>query len=109
MDVEKADSFLITDCGSTTTKAILILKKEGSYRLIGRGEAPTTVEAPYDDVTVGVITSVTELQEITGRKLLDGNTIICPKRGPDEGVDLFLSTSSAGGGLQMCVAAGRAF
>ncbi|MBN1917388.1 MAG: glutamate mutase L [Verrucomicrobia bacterium] len=104
MDIEKSDSFLITDCGSTTTKAILILKKEGSYRLIDRGEAPTTVEAPFDDVTVGVITAVTELQEITGRTLLDGNKIICPKRGPDEGVDLFLSTSSAGGGLQMCVA-----
>ena len=104
MDIEKTDSFLITDCGSTTTKAILILKKEGSYRLIGRGEAPTTVEAPFDDVTVGVITSVTELQELTGRTLLDGDTIICPKRGPDQGVDLFLSTSSAGGGLQMCVA-----
>jgi uncharacterized protein (TIGR01319 family) len=104
VDIEQTDSFLITDCGSTTTKAILILKKEGSYRLIGRGEAPTTVEAPFDDVTVGVITSVTELQELTGRTLLDGNTIICPKRGPDVGVDLFLSTSSAGGGLQMCVA-----
>jgi uncharacterized protein (TIGR01319 family) len=104
VDIEKTDSFLITDCGSTTTKAILILKKEGSYRLVGRGEAPTTVEAPFDDVTVGVITSVTELQEITGRTLLDGNKLICPKRGPDVGVDLFLSTSSAGGGLQMCVA-----
>ncbi len=104
MDIEKTDSFLITDCGSTTTKAILILKKEGSYRLIGRGEAPTTVEAPFDDVTVGIITAVTELEELTGRTLLDGNTIICPKRGPDAGVDLFLSTSSAGGGLQMCVA-----
>lgn len=104
MDIEKTDSFLITDCGSTTTKAILILKKEGSYRLIGRGEAPTTVEAPFDDVTVGVITAVTELQELTGRTLLDGDKIICPKRGPNEGVDLFLSTSSAGGGLQMCVA-----
>jgi len=104
VDIEKTDSFLITDCGSTTTKAILILKTEGSYRLIGRGEAPTTVEAPFDDVTVGVITAVTELQELTGRTLLDGDKIICPKRGPNEGVDLFLSTSSAGGGLQMCVA-----
>jgi uncharacterized protein (TIGR01319 family) len=104
VDIERTDSFLITDCGSTTTKAILILKKDGGYRLIGRGEAPTTVEAPFDDVTVGVITSVTELQELTGRTLLDGNRIICPKTAPDVGVDLFLSTSSAGGGLQMCVA-----
>ena len=33
-----------TDCGSTTTKAILIEKEaDGSYRLKVRGEAPTTV------------------------------------------------------------------
>jgi len=32
-----------TDCGSTTTKAILIEYVNGEYRLISRGEAPTTV------------------------------------------------------------------
>jgi len=37
---------LATDCGSTTTKAILIEYVNGEYRLISRGEAPTTVEAP---------------------------------------------------------------
>ena len=104
IDISKTDSFVITDCGSTTTKAILILKEGDEFRLAGRGEAPTTVEAPFDDVTVGVITSITELEELTGRKLLDGNRVICPKEGPDIGVDAFLSTSSAGGGLQMSVA-----
>lgn len=104
IDLRNADSFVITDCGSTTTKAILILKEGDEFRLAGRGEAPTTVEAPFDDVTVGVITAITELQELTGRKLLDGNRIICPKEGSNIGVDAFLSTSSAGGGLQMSVA-----
>ena len=41
---------LATDCGSTTTKAILIEYINGEYRLITRGEAPTTVEAPFEDV-----------------------------------------------------------
>ncbi len=104
IDISNADSFLITDCGSTTTKAILILKEGDEFRLVGRGEAPTTVEAPFDDVTVGVITSITELQELTGRKLLDGDRVIFPKEGDNVGVDAFLSTSSAGGGLQMSVA-----
>ena len=44
-----------TDCGSTTTKAILIQLVDGVYRQTYRGEAPTTVEAPFADVTVGVI------------------------------------------------------
>ena len=41
-------SILATDCGSTTTKAILIQKINGEYRLSYRGEAPTTVEAPFE-------------------------------------------------------------
>jgi len=97
-------SILATDCGSTTTKAILIELRAEGYRLDVRGEAPTTVEAPFDDVTVGVINAVTEVQELCGRRLVgDDGRIITPRRG-DEGVDLYLSTSSAGGGLQMLVA-----
>ena len=94
---------LATDCGSTTTKAILIEKIGSEFHQTHRGEAPTTVEAPVDDVTVGVINAVTEVQELAGRKLLENNQIIKPQTN-DEGVDLYISTSSAGGGLQMMVA-----
>ncbi len=94
---------LATDCGSTTTKAILIEKREGEYRLVVRGEAPTTVEAPFEDVTMGVLNSVNEVEELSGRKLIDSNgQIIRPSKG-DTGADIYVSTSSAGGGLQMMV------
>ncbi|MFC1600974.1 glutamate mutase L [Candidatus Sumerlaeota bacterium] len=92
-----------TDCGSTTTKAILIEKTSDGYRQTFRGEAPTTVEVPYEDVTRGVLNSMAELEELSGRKILDGETIITPANG-NEGVDIYISTSSAGGGLQMTVA-----
>ena len=46
---------LATDCGSTTTKAILIERQpDGTYRQTWRGEAPTTVEEPVADVTEGM-------------------------------------------------------
>lgn len=116
-----------TDCGSTTTKAILIERNpNGDYRLVARGEAPTTVERPFEDVTVGVLNSITELEEITeenvpesegyekGRRQLikDGVVWRLLKQGkrtaertnPLEAADLYVSTSSAGGGLQMMVA-----
>ena len=96
-------SILATDCGSTTTKAILIEKIAGEYRLAVRGEAPTTVEAPFEDVTKGVLNAVMEVEELAGRKLLNGDQIITPRNG-DDGVDIYISTSSAGGGLQMMVA-----
>jgi uncharacterized protein (TIGR01319 family) len=114
-----------TDCGSTTTKAILIEQNgQGEYRLVARGEAPTTVEKPFEDVTMGVINSITELEEITaevvpdgfdkGRRSLlkDGKVHRLLKEGTSTGQrtndldasDLYVSTSSAGGGLQMMVA-----
>ena len=102
VDPRSIQSILATDCGSTTTKAILIEKKDGEFRLVVRGEAPTTVEAPFEDVTRGVLNAVREVEELAGRRLLDGETILTPQRGAD-GVDLYLSTSSAGGGLQMTV------
>lgn len=116
-----------TDCGSTTTKAILIEKSPttGEYRLVARGEAPTTVEKPFEDVTLGVTNSITELEEIsetgvpTGfnpgrrklirdglvwRKLKEGKEDLTGVVGEMDGADLYVSTSSAGGGLQMMVA-----
>ncbi|RKX69759.1 methylaspartate mutase [candidate division WOR-3 bacterium] len=97
-------TILATDCGSTTTKAILIEKKPEGYRLIVRGEAPTTVEAPFEDVTKGVLNAVREVEELTGKKLLEGGEILKERRSDEEGCDIYISTSSAGGGLQMMVA-----
>lgn len=114
-----------TDCGSTTTKAILIERNDqGLYRLVARGEAPTTVEKPFEDVTIGVLNAMTELEEITEatvpqgykpgrRKLVKDNQVwrlqkegqTLENRTADlDGSDLYVSTSSAGGGLQMMVA-----
>jgi uncharacterized protein (TIGR01319 family) len=92
-----------TDCGSTTTKAILIEKIGEEYRQTYRGEAPTTVEAPFEDVTRGVLNAIAEIEELSKRKILDGEQIITPCRDAQTGVDIYISTSSAGGGLQMMV------
>ena len=96
-------SILATDCGSTTTKAILIEMRGDEYRLVARGEAPTTVEAPAENVTRGVLNATAELEELTGRRVIESGQIMKSQQS-DEGVDLFISTSSAGGGLQMMVA-----
>jgi len=97
-----------TDCGSTTTKAILIQKVQDEkgdwvYRQTFRGEAPTTVEAPFEDVTMGVLNAINELEDLSGLKILDDDSnIIRPSKGKI-GTDVYISTSSAGGGLQMMV------
>ena len=102
INTEDIKVILATDCGSTTTKAILIQFVDGAFRLTHRGEAPTTVEAPFEDVTRGVLNAIMELEELSGRKILNDESIISPTQ-DESGVDIYISTSSAGGGLQMMV------
>jgi uncharacterized protein (TIGR01319 family) len=108
-NTQKLKRIIATDCGSTTTKSILIEYVDGEYRQTVRGEAPTTVEKPLNDVTRGVVNAVTELEELARLKYNDDSIKfikdeaiwLTEKEG--EGVDAYVSTSSAGGGLQMMV------
>ena len=104
IDPDKINVILATDCGSTTTKAILIQKVDGRFRQTHRGEAPTSVEEPLADVTIGVVNAVTEVAELASRRLVDDDGRIIQPAGAAEGCDIYISTSSAGGGLQMMVA-----
>ncbi len=87
-----ADLFCITDVGSTTTKAVLFEKRDGEW-CYSRAEAATTVERPYEDVTVGVRHAIGMLEQQTDQPLLCNGGPAVP----------YLSTSSAGGGLAMVV------
>ncbi|MCK4352858.1 glutamate mutase L [candidate division WOR-3 bacterium] len=84
--MKEPKTFLLIDVGSTSTKVHFI----EDTKLITQ-YAPTTVEKPYEDVMIGVRNAISGIEEKINKKLL-GN------------VDLFLATSSAGGGLQMLVA-----
>ena len=97
---------LVTDCGSTTTKALLFERREDRWHQTFRGEAPTTVEEPTADVTIGAVNAFTEVQELSGRAIVkEGESpFVLTEGNSSQGIDLYLSTSSAGGGLQMLVA-----
>ncbi|RMD87646.1 MAG: methylaspartate mutase, partial [Candidatus Dadabacteria bacterium] len=105
IDKDKLRTVLVTDCGSTTTKAVLFEKLPAGWRQTYRGEAPTTVEAPIEDVTVGALNAFKELEELSSRKIVsdeeEGIPFLFRGEREREGIDLYLSTSSAGGGLQM--------
>ncbi len=96
--------FLTVDCGSTTTKATVFSElPSGEMIISARSEAPTTVEAPVEDVTYGVRAAVSQLEQQLGFRLQTADGIMSA-RNDDAGVDGFFATSSAGGGLQMVVA-----
>ncbi len=91
----KTGHLIITDVGSTTTKALLLSREEdGSLRIRASANVPTTVEKPFEDVCRGVASAVSQLETRSGEKLSKNRGM--------PGVP-YLSTSSAGGGLQMLV------
>ncbi len=92
------ERIVITDVGSTTTKALYFEKQHQQWQLIARGEAATTVEAPDADVMVGVIRSIEMVEQRCNQSLLQETN-----QGKVLNDIPYLSTSSAGGGLQMVV------
>ena len=93
---------LAADIGSTTTKAVVFERQDGTWVMKGKTVSPTTVESPYLDVMVGLRRTLSKLEAQTGIKLMEGSRLITPA-GDGSGVDIFVTTSSAGGGLQVVV------
>jgi len=89
----KLTKICITDVGSTTTKAILFRRTDSGSWEYFRREAPTTVEKPDEDVSIGVVGAIRALEQETGEVLLENGAPAVT----------YLSTSSAGGGLAMVV------
>ncbi len=87
---------LVSDVGSTTTKLLLLEIKENELVSLGSVSTSTTVEKPNEDVCIGFITAVKQLQALSGISLLDDNSNLTIP---------YYTTSSAGGGLQILVVA----
>jgi hypothetical protein len=101
----KIESVLIADCGSNTTRVALVEVVDQAYRFVARGEAPSTLEEPYPDVTLGVLNAIKVIEETTGKRLLAGTRLITPQKEDGSGVDAFVASSSAAEPLRV-VAAG---
>ena len=86
------DKFVVTDVGSTTTKAILFRREAGEWRCYCQ-EVPTTVEKPDEDVTIGAARALQAVQDASGEPVFRDGRPVIP----------YFATSSAGGGLAMVV------
>jgi hypothetical protein len=96
-----AESLLAIDIGSINTRAILFDVVEGRYRYLGTGTAPSTAGSPYHDISEGVRMALDQLQEVTGRTLLEGEGLVIPSKEDGSGVDACVATLSAGPPLKV--------
>jgi hypothetical protein len=101
----KIESILAADCGSTMTKVILIDTIDGQYRFVAQGEALSTIEPPRADVLLGIRHAIGQIEEATGRLLLDEQgQLITPEQASGNGVDAFVATTSAAAPLRLILA-----
>lgn len=98
------ESVLVADCGSNTTRVVLIDVVDMAYRFIARAEAPSTLEPPYADVTIGILNAIAAIEANTGRRLLIGGQLITPMQENGSGVDAFVASSSAADALRVLAA-----
>ncbi len=98
-----ANSLLVADCGTVFTKVSLFGLVEGQYRLMARGEAPTTLLPPQSDITHGIIEAIGIIEQVTGRQFLSQGQLVTPEEENGDGVDAFITTISAGGPIQLVV------
>ena len=101
VETETRESVLVADCGSVTTRVLLLDVVSGQYRFVARGEAATTGEPPWSNVTVGLLHAISEIERVTGRQIVGENgQLIVPSKGQATGVDLFVATTSAAPALK---------
>ncbi|HLA99372.1 MAG TPA: glutamate mutase L [Anaerolineales bacterium] len=97
-----AESLIAIDVGSVSTRAFLFDVVDGRYRFLASGSAPTTANAPFNDVSEGLRIALENLQAITGRVLLGGDErLIIPSMPDGSGVDVVAATISAGPPLRV--------
>jgi hypothetical protein len=96
------ESILAVDIGSVNTRAVLFDVAGITYRMLAAGSSPSTHLAPIKDAQEGVAAAVHQLEEITGRNLLDAERrLITPSSFVGSGVDRLVLTSSAGSDVRI--------
>ena len=99
---EAGGSLLAIDVGEINTRAFLFDVVEGRYRFLAIGTARTTAQAPHNHIMDGVRRAISRLEEVSGREIIGGdNRLHAPGSLDGSGVDMFISTMSAGPPLKV--------
>ncbi len=93
----ESHTLLAVEIGTINTRAAYFDVVEGSYRMIGMGQSPTTSAAPVRNIMVGIQLAVENLQMIVGKPLMDDEGhLIVPTKSDGSGADNLVATLSLG-------------
>jgi hypothetical protein len=99
---QESYSVLAIDIGTVHTRALLFDVVEESYRFIAAGVTLSTGKEPLSDYLLGVLDSIRQLQNLTGRTFLSqSSSLIIPTQMSGEGIDRVYVTYSVGHPLRI--------
>jgi hypothetical protein len=105
-DTSSVESILALDCGSTSTRALLIERVDGEYRFVAQGIAPSTTGPPWNDMMTSVRSALVGLSGVVNRRLLDqDDEIVSPERA-GSGTDAIVGVVSIGEPLHLVLFGG---
>ncbi len=81
------NAMLILDVDQAVTRAVLCDVVEGSARLVDVGESVTTSGPPFYEMSIGINRAIRQLEDQTGRRLIESDAVITPSRPDGDGVD----------------------
>jgi hypothetical protein len=93
--------FLFVECGSVKTKAV-VADAGDRLSVVARGEALTTAGHGLDDLSLGILHAVAEIEESLGTQLLQRDPLL--RLDARSGIDGFFVTSSVAGATLAAVA-----
>jgi hypothetical protein len=100
-----SESVMAVDLGSINTRAMFFDVVDSQYHFVATGVAPSTIQAPFQDVGESVHQAFLNLQETTGQVFLDRNgRLIIPSQPDGSGVDRLVVIYSGGPELRIVVA-----
>ncbi len=99
----QTERYLVLDVGHVFTRAFLLDVVEGRYRLVSQSAAPSTWEAPVQDVREGVLNALELLERASGLRLTEEGEIIKVSQPSGEGVDSVVVLMSAGPPMRVAV------
>lgn len=96
---------LVAEIGSLITRVTLVDDVDGESRMVGRAEATTSAEPPYQNVLYGMLEAVAQISEMTRRQLLRDGQLIMPQSNAGDGVNHVVAVTSAAGPMNLVIAA----
>jgi hypothetical protein len=99
-----AQSVLAIEVGSVHTRGLLFDVVDGQYHFIAGSMVPSSVNAPFRDLSESAHLVIAELEKVTGQIILDKTgSLILPVQSDGSGVDCMVISYSAGPELKVAI------